>query len=71
LEKVYGSITFYLANKSMHDDANPYRRYESHPEEVMVPGNRTRHCDLSFRNGAPEPPADCQLPHRFDERLGR
>ena len=21
----------------MHDDANPYRRYESHPEEVMVP----------------------------------
>ena len=22
---------------SMHDDANPYRRYESHPEEVMVP----------------------------------
>ena len=22
---------------SMHDDANPYKRYESHPEEVMVP----------------------------------
>lgn len=22
---------------SMHADANPYRRYESHPEEVMVP----------------------------------
>ncbi len=22
---------------SMHDDANPYRRYEAHPEEVMVP----------------------------------
>jgi len=22
---------------SMQDDANPYRRYESHPEEVMVP----------------------------------
>ena len=22
---------------SMHDDANPYRRYERHPEEVMVP----------------------------------
>ena len=22
---------------SMHDDANPYKRYETHPEEVMVP----------------------------------
>ena len=22
---------------AMHADANPYRRYESHPEEVMVP----------------------------------
>jgi ectoine hydroxylase-related dioxygenase (phytanoyl-CoA dioxygenase family) len=21
----------------MHDDANPYKRYESHPEEVIVP----------------------------------
>ena len=60
----------------LHADANPYTRYESHPEEVMVP------CKAGSCRAHPPPRLPRQLPqrrclparnagHRLPTRLGR